>query len=229
MKAANPNGPPIAPSPLRFPPPRSKPDHSTTSLTFNRRFSVVKHFGLEGRLPYPRSNPSDGVLRIRPRQIFEDVYVPLLVDSTPAQEQHSAEARYLGTARDIPRVYSKRQGEGGGRDPQPSPRCPIPHLTRKIAANPTATPRPPRSPGSGPPLPVVQPDGPGKRFSKSPDRAGWPADLANLGKRSGKARIVPQPVRPPKSFVCPQRLQHRGRAALQPPRKPSRIDVCFSP
>ena len=126
--------------------------------------------------------------------------------------QHSAEARYLGTARHTASAPIVK----GGRDPQPSPAPSTPHP--QIAAT---LPRPPL-PGSRPPLPVVSraPEA----FSTSPDRAG--RYLGNLGKspesshrpqpvRCPESSHRRQPVRPPESSYCPQRLQHRGRAALQ--------------
>src|SRR5277367_2409264 len=52
----------------------------TTSLTFADVLGR-QHSGRKGDYLV---ESSDGVLRIAPRQIFEDIYVPLLVDETPA-------------------------------------------------------------------------------------------------------------------------------------------------
>jgi hypothetical protein len=54
----------------------------TTSLTFTDVLGR-QHSGSKGDYLV---ESSDGILRIAPRQIFEDVYVPLFVESTPAQD-----------------------------------------------------------------------------------------------------------------------------------------------
>jgi hypothetical protein len=54
----------------------------TTNLTFTDVLGR-QHSGSKGDYLV---ESSDGVLRIASRQIFEDVYVPLFVDSTPAQD-----------------------------------------------------------------------------------------------------------------------------------------------
>jgi hypothetical protein len=51
----------------------------TSSLTFTDALGRL-HSGRKGDYLV---ESSDGVLRIAPRQIFEDIYVPLLADATP--------------------------------------------------------------------------------------------------------------------------------------------------
>ena len=92
----------------------------TTSLTFTDVLGR-QHSGSKGDYLV---ESSDGVLRIASRQIFEDVYVPLFVDNTPAPDNT---LRKLDTweRRDIPRVLeTSREGEIPNR-------LPPPHLTRK--------------------------------------------------------------------------------------------------
>jgi hypothetical protein len=55
----------------------------TTSLTFTDVLGRL-HSGRKGDYLV---ESSDGVLRIAPRQIFEDIYVPLLAIETPEQAQ----------------------------------------------------------------------------------------------------------------------------------------------
>jgi hypothetical protein len=93
----------------------------TTSLTFTDVLGR-QHSGSKGDYLV---ESSDGVLRIAPRQIFEDVYVPLFMESTPAPDNT---LRKLDTweRRDIPRVL-QTSTEGEIPNPLPLP----PHLTRK--------------------------------------------------------------------------------------------------
>ena len=98
----------------------------TTSLTFTDVLGR-QHSGSKGDYLV---ESSDGVLRIASRQIFEDVYVPLFVDSTPVESTpaHGNTLRKLDTweRRDIPRVLqTSSEGEMSNSLPLP------PHLTRK--------------------------------------------------------------------------------------------------
>jgi hypothetical protein len=56
----------------------------TTSLTFSDALGR-QHSGRKGDYLV---ESSDGVLRIAPRQIFEDIYVPLLSGETPEQQEN---------------------------------------------------------------------------------------------------------------------------------------------
>ena len=103
-----------------------KANQLTTSLTFT---------DLLGRLQSGRKGDylvesSDGVLSIAPRQIFEDIYVPLLATETPGQNETPEQLR-------IPPQYETRrqdetpkQPETGRQRETPSFSLP-PHLTRK--------------------------------------------------------------------------------------------------
>jgi hypothetical protein len=98
----------------------------TTSLTFTDVLGR-QHSGRKGDYLV---ESSDGVLRIAPRQIFEDIYVPLLAGETPepiqtpqSQETLSQpETRRRQTAIHFPLPVRKF--------PQPdrSPRTPAPNL-----------------------------------------------------------------------------------------------------
>src|ERR1700732_3477039 len=83
----------------------------TTSLSFTDALGR-QHSGRKGEFLV---ESSDGVLRIAPRQIFEDIYVPLLAGEIP-------ESIALPSAREIPPQPRKRQ-------PALSPLPP--HLARK--------------------------------------------------------------------------------------------------
>jgi hypothetical protein len=67
-----------------------KAQQLTTSLTFIDLLGR-QHSGRKGDYLV---ESSDGVLSIAPRQIFEDIYVPLRADQTPAQDETSEQ---LGT------------------------------------------------------------------------------------------------------------------------------------
>jgi len=67
-----------------------KAQQLTTSLTFIDLLGR-QHSGRKGDYLV---ESSDGVLSIAPRQIFEDIYVPLRADQTPAQDEISEQ---LGT------------------------------------------------------------------------------------------------------------------------------------
>jgi hypothetical protein len=87
----------------------------TTSLAF---IDVLgrQHSGRKGDYLV---ESSDGVLRIAPRQIFEDIYVPLLASETPEQQDET-----LNSSEPLPQPGTLRKRE-----------TPIfslpPHLTRK--------------------------------------------------------------------------------------------------
>jgi hypothetical protein len=83
----------------------------TTSLSFTDALGR-QHSGRKGDFLV---ESSDGVLRIAPRQIFEDIYVPLLAGEI-------SESIVLPSPRQIPPQTRKRQ-------PAPSPLPP--HLARK--------------------------------------------------------------------------------------------------
>jgi hypothetical protein len=83
----------------------------TSSLTFTDSLGR-QHSGRKGDFLV---ESSDGVLRIAPRQIFEDVYVPLLAGEI-------SESTALPSLREIPPQTRKRQS---GLSALP------PHLTRK--------------------------------------------------------------------------------------------------
>jgi hypothetical protein len=86
----------------------------TTSLAFTDVLGR-QHSGRKGDYLV---ESSDGVLRIAPRQIFEDIYVPLLASETPGQDET------LNSGESLPQPGSLRKRE-----------TPIfslpPHLTRK--------------------------------------------------------------------------------------------------
>jgi hypothetical protein len=100
----------------------------STSLTFVD-FLGRHHSGRKGDYLV---ESADGVLSIAPRQIFEDIYVPLQAGETPAQEdtmkentqQPSPEPQYANTSENqtLRQSETKRQRE--------IPKLPL-HLTRK--------------------------------------------------------------------------------------------------
>jgi len=72
---------------------------------------------------------SDGILSIAPRQIFEDIYVPLLADETRGQNETPEQLRTL------PQYETQRQDEpsrpGLGLQRETPTLSLPPHLTRK--------------------------------------------------------------------------------------------------
>ncbi|MGD0567953.1 MAG: hypothetical protein ABSA78_06075 [Candidatus Sulfotelmatobacter sp.] len=81
----------------------------STSLTFTDSLGRL-HSGRKGDYLV---ESSDGVLRIAPRQIFEDIYVPLLEPETP--EPHSTPAPPmlpLHLTRKSPQPYQHRRNPG---------------------------------------------------------------------------------------------------------------------
>jgi hypothetical protein len=86
----------------------------TTSLAFTDVLGR-QHSGRKGDYLV---ESSDGVLRIAPRQIFEDIYVPLLASETPEQDET------LISTEPLPQPGSLRKRE------TPILALP-PHLTRK--------------------------------------------------------------------------------------------------
>ena len=97
----------------------------TTSLTFIDLLGR-QHSGRKGDYLV---ESSDGVLSIAPRQIFEDVYVPLRADQTPAQDETS---EHFGTPQyeTAPRDETSRQFGTLRRRDTRTLSLP-PHLTRK--------------------------------------------------------------------------------------------------
>jgi hypothetical protein len=95
----------------------------TTSLTFTDALGR-SHSGRKGDYLV---ESSDGILRIAPRQIFEDIYVPLLSSSDQDADQDSP----LTTSSSEPSLssYKKSRRPPGETN---SPHTPLPlHLTRK--------------------------------------------------------------------------------------------------
>jgi hypothetical protein len=86
----------------------------TTSLAFTDVLGR-QHSGRKGDYLV---ESSDGVLRIAPRQIFEDIYVPLLANETPEQDET------LNSGEPLPQPGTLRKHE------TPVFSLP-PHLTRK--------------------------------------------------------------------------------------------------
>jgi hypothetical protein len=92
----------------------------TTSLTFSDVLGR-QHSGRKGDYLV---ESSDGVLRIAPRQIFEDIYVPLLSRETLSREMLSGEIPDL---QEPPRSFSlpphltrkSPQPDRNGRSPSP--------------------------------------------------------------------------------------------------------------
>jgi hypothetical protein len=86
----------------------------TTSLTFADVLGR-QHSGRKGDYLV---ESSDGVLRIAPRQIFEDIYVPLLSDEIPEQnETPPPPSLPVHLIRKSPQPY-----RNNGRSPSPSMR-----------------------------------------------------------------------------------------------------------
>ena len=102
-----------------------KAQQLTTSLTFIDLLGR-QHSGRKGDYLV---ESSDGVLSIAPRQIFEDVYVPLRADQTPAQDETS---EHFGTPQyeTAPRDETSRQFGTLRRRDTRTLSLP-PHLTRK--------------------------------------------------------------------------------------------------
>jgi hypothetical protein len=93
----------------------------TTSLAFTDLLGR-QHSGRKGDYLV---ESSDGVLRIAPRQIFEDIYVPLLASETPEPTEISEEAR-------TPRQHKIcQQHEALRQRETPITLSLPPHLTRK--------------------------------------------------------------------------------------------------
>jgi hypothetical protein len=83
----------------------------TTSLTFADVLGR-QHSGRKGDYLV---ESSDGVLRIAPRQIFEDIYVPLLSGAIPEQQETQPAPSFpLHLTRKSPQPYRN------GRSPSPN-------------------------------------------------------------------------------------------------------------
>ena len=99
----------------------------TTTLTFTDVLGR-QHSGRKGDYLV---ESSDGVLRIAPRQIFEDIYVPLFADSKPADTK-CADSEKIPAQPTIP-PYQKAWRPNGSHRPDRTggPLSLPPHLTRK--------------------------------------------------------------------------------------------------
>ena len=97
----------------------------TTNLAFTD--SLDRHHS--GRKGDYLMESSDGVLRIVPRQIFEDIYVPLLAGKELGSERLAAETP--GHAAAPQPSSTPRQYETLLRQLEPPPLLLPPHLTRK--------------------------------------------------------------------------------------------------
>lgn len=106
----------------------------TTSLTFTDALGRP-HSGRKGDYLV---ESSDGILRIAPRQIFEDIYVPLLSNSNQNAEQQLPLA--ISSPKPSLSSYKKSRRPPGETNP---PQTPLPlHLTRK-SPQPEHSRRPP--------------------------------------------------------------------------------------
>jgi hypothetical protein len=98
----------------------------TTSFTFID-FLGRQHSGRKGDYLV---ESSDGVLSIAPRQIFEDIYVPLRAAQTPAEDETSAQPDTPAHYETAPRNETSRQF-GTLRRREIRTLALPPHLTRK--------------------------------------------------------------------------------------------------
>jgi hypothetical protein len=98
----------------------------TTSLTFIDLLGR-QHSGRKGDYLV---ESSDGVLSIAPRQIFEDIYVPLRADQTPVQDETSEQPSTPAQYETAPRDETARQFGTLRRRETRTLSLP-PHLTRK--------------------------------------------------------------------------------------------------
>jgi hypothetical protein len=101
----------------------------TTSLAFTDVLGR-QHSGRRGDYLV---ESSDGVLRIAPRQIFEDIYVPLQPgqDETPGQGENSGQPRTPPLYETLRQEESPRQRETMRRRETPVSFSLPPHLPRK--------------------------------------------------------------------------------------------------
>jgi len=79
----------------------------TTNLTFTDSLGR-QHSGRKGDYLVE----SDGVLRIQPRQIFEDIYVPLAADEASLQEVKAVHAFQPRPPRRVEQVFQPRSARG---------------------------------------------------------------------------------------------------------------------
>jgi len=79
----------------------------TTNLTFTDSLGR-QHSGRKGDYLVE----SDGVLRIQPRQIFEDIYVPLAADESSSQEMKAIRAFQPRPPRRVEQVFQPRSARG---------------------------------------------------------------------------------------------------------------------
>jgi hypothetical protein len=98
----------------------------STSLTFIDLLGR-QHSGRKGDYLV---ESSDGVLSIAPRQIFEDIYVPLRADQTPVQDETSEQPGTAAQYETAPRDETSRQFGTLRRRETRTLSLP-PHLTRK--------------------------------------------------------------------------------------------------
>ncbi|MGA7931788.1 MAG: hypothetical protein WCA20_38035 [Candidatus Sulfotelmatobacter sp.] len=103
-----------------------KAQQLTTSLTFIDLLGR-QHSGRKGDYLV---ESSDGVLSIAPRQIFEDIYVPLLAAQTPAEDETSEQPGTPPRYETPPQEETSRQLETVRRRETRTFSLPA-HLTRK--------------------------------------------------------------------------------------------------
>jgi hypothetical protein len=96
----------------------------TTSLTFTDLLGRQQ----SGRRGDYLVESSDGVLSIAPRQIFEDIYVPVLAGETPAQDETPQHSRIPPQYETLRQDETFREAERQRETPAPS--LPL-HLVRK--------------------------------------------------------------------------------------------------
>ncbi len=118
---------------------QSQAAHHQPNLHRSSRPSAVRS---QGRLP---RRIERRILSIAPRQIFEDIYVPLLASETPAQNESPEQLR-------IPPQYETRRtgrnaeaarNRAATRDPHPlAPAPPDPQISPTLPRPPEPHPRP---------------------------------------------------------------------------------------
>ena len=79
----------------------------TTTLTFTDALGR-QHSGRQGDYLVE----SDGVLRIQPRQIFEDIYVPLAADESASQEMKAVHAFQSRPPGSVEQTFQPRSARG---------------------------------------------------------------------------------------------------------------------
>ena len=99
----------------------------TTCLTFTDLLGR-QHSGRKGDYLV---ESSDGVLSIAPRQIFEDIYVPVLAGETPTQGKTPAQPSTPQQYETPPQDETSRQRQAIRQRETLAPLSLRPHLTRK--------------------------------------------------------------------------------------------------